>query len=242
MSEFKPNMEPDINELFKPYERIIKVISLVFLLTLSSILIFSCSSSKKINTSSEKTTATSIIDVDSLVTKKVDSTSRHYEEKIKTLDNIIEFGENCNDDVLAEVIDSLQSQLFDSAVNLDALRRAIYLLQSEKLKQPGKIVYRPDGSFEATGLKYANMKLFESQKQIDDLKMMVEEMTNLKIKAEEELKVEKANKQVDKKTKFFTQWWLWIIIAVVFFVIGFRVCWKYKDGIKKELKDETNFL
>lgn len=200
-------------------EKICKAAVFVFIIYAIAYVLTGCSSSKHVATSSEEVTSTSAINVDSLVRRKIDSTASHYEQKIKQLDNTIQFGENCNDDTLNSIIRKLRSALTDSTYRVQSLMAAIAQLESLP-KQPGKIIYKSSGSFEAIGLKFANLKLLQSQVAIDSMRSALEEEVNLRIVAGDSLSIIKNTKTVDKEKKFFDKWWIWFLLGAIAMLIA----------------------
>lgn len=152
-------------------------------ITLSVIfLLFGCKSAKHIEKDSSSKEERKSVNTDSLVKLKVDSVRSYYEEKLKTLDADIVFDTGCD----------------TMWIDTGTFRTNIVNM----------VKYIPGKGFEASGaIKTFKLKESELLKTIDYMSLQMEQEINLRIKAEELLKEERATKKVDKETKWFS-WWL----------------------------------
>lgn len=146
--------------------------------------VFGCTSTKNIDTASEIKKEIKVLNVDSIIKRNVDSVKRKYEELIKTLDADIVFNNNCD----------------------------TTYIDTGSVKVISTIKYIPGKGFEATG-NISRFKLRESEllKSLDEATIRAESETNLRIQAQRELQEEKIIKNIKKKSKFFSFWWLLII-------------------------------
>lgn len=155
----------------------------------------SCSSSKKV----DKQTINLVrkANVDSVVVERKDSVKVSVDEKLKTSDNTIEFytpGEEV---------------LWDSAAP------PFYST---------KIIYHPDGSFEATGVKKVNLKTTEWQKKYDSLNNEYNLEINKRMTLEEQMKGKTVNKEKEKRPVAVA----WLLFLFIGFVTGFYAKYKLK--------------
>jgi hypothetical protein len=183
----------------------------------------SCSVTKNKATESTSIDEHDIIDVDSLVRAKLDSAAVQYLQQIRKLQSELVFGENCNDDSLNAIIYRLNNSITrlsfafaDSMMIIDELRSTASDLHKLK-KEPGKLFLRADGTFEAIGLRTANMKLIDSLTQMSVVRKQLQSETELRVKAEHDLK---AASKVDVKGKKSGFPWL---VAIISFVLGIAV-------------------
>jgi len=170
----------------------------VFLISLLAL--SSCTTTKAKQSTSSTIETNDVLDVDSLVKAKVDSTAFHYLQRIKKLNASLAFGENCNDDTLNAIIRRLNIAIKDSVKQLEKLQQIINDLSTMK-KEPGKLTFHSDGSFEAIGVMNANTQWLESLLTVDSLKKVIEQEKQAKIKAQNELKAKESVTVKTKKTR-----------------------------------------
>lgn len=153
-------------------------------LLISITLLYSCTSTKQLDTTNSTIEHNQSVNVDSLVKTKVDSVVRRYEELLKSLDADIIFYNDC-----------------DSAY-----------IDTGSVKIVNTIKYVAGKGIEASG-NIKSFKLRESQllKLLEESTVQTESEINLRIKAEDDLKAEKESRKLDKKTKVFNLWWLLIV-------------------------------
>lgn len=201
-------------------EKITKALAFILIILGIAYVISSCSVTKSKQTDSSSIETHDAIDVDSLVKVKLDSTVKYYEAELKRATQSLEFGENCNDDSLNAIIFRLNNTIKRIAVSyndslkvLDELRSAAADLGKLK-KEPGKLVFKNDGSFEATNLKTANLQWLELTQRIFEATKQMNEERQLKIKAQNDLKAVQETITKNKKTGF--PW----LIAIISYVLG----------------------
>lgn len=192
------------------------------------LLLVSCTVTKKVDTTATKKTESKTINLDSLSRIIADSVSKKESEKRKELESQIEFFQD-NTKASNDVIAELQAAVYDSTVTLDSLRVLVERLNEIKCPD-NKIIIRPDGSIEASGaIKKLNYKLSELERQKDSIAKHNESLIALIKNTTEDKTDETKTKQVDKKTKWFNQWWVWLI----FFAAGYYVCMRFHPSIRK---------
>lgn len=163
------------------------------ILLMSVTLLYSCKSTKKLQTSTETKEEKTTLNTDSIVKSKVDSVRNFYEEKLKSLDADIIFDTDCD------------TMWIDTG--------------STRTNVANTIKYVPGKGFEASGaIKQFKLKESELIKTIDDLFVQKEEEINLRIKAEDALKEEKKQRSLDKKTVVLSLWWLFFVGYIVGFL------------------------
>jgi hypothetical protein len=192
------------------------VIVLAIIVTI--IIVFaSCTSTKHIETSSVLTEEKKIIDSSSYWKLKLSNLKLLSEEHQKELKSQLEFQES-NGEQLVEAFENVQDLFIEKGLLSDSLNTRLKVIFDSLKNFPckSKLIYRADGSIEATGLKYANFQLDESNRKIEILKQEKDEEINKRVHSEELLKIEIANKKMDKKTKVLS----WIMFLVVGYILG----------------------
>lgn len=150
--------------------------------------------------------------LDSLRSTIEDSIKAVYEEKYREVGFYIDFY-NHNRAENEAAIEEMQNALYDSAVASDSLRNMI-----KNFKCPeSKVRYNTDGSVEVTGkIKTLSSKILDLQKSLDLAKRKTEVKSGVQIKTlTNTVTVTKV-----KKTKPI--WWLYVVIAVAFYILGGR--------------------
>lgn len=145
------------------------------------LIICGCTSTKHLDTSLQTKEEVKTINTDSLVKSRVDSTRKHYEELLRTLDADIIFNNPCDS----------------------------FFRDTGSVRVVNTVKYIPGKGFEASG-NIKSFKLRESEllKSLDSMHIDVEHYTRLTEQAQDSLKVEIASRKLDKKTKVFNLWWL----------------------------------
>lgn len=186
-------------------DKIMKAYTFLVLLIILIAMLFGCTTTKKIDSTSIKKE----LNVDSLVSAKLDSTAKYYEEKIRETKALIEFFEG-NESQLSEIINALQSETMDSTMAADSLRKLLAAIKCPE----SKIIYRSDGSVEITGARIKNLSatIFELQKKLDSVSVKKENVASVTKNIVEETKL----KTVDKKTKFLS----WLMFLIAGYVLG----------------------
>jgi hypothetical protein len=210
-------------------------IIVLFLVSLSG-----CSHTKNLSQSSSTVDQNKSIDSSYYWKKKALESDSIATELKKEMNADLEFEEESSENVDV-FLDQLKNLFYKNGLLGDTLDKRLKLIFDSIKRNPCKnsLTTNADGSFTATGLKRASLQLLESNKKIELLSSQLEEEINKRIKVEDAMKTVQSQKVVVKKTSllgFLNQWW-WILVLGVTggFVIGFRICWKYKDKIRADM-------
>lgn len=217
------------------------IISIAIVIAVFLIFMLGCSSSKKIESSSVITEEKNIIDSSSYWKLKFTDLKLLSEEHQKELKSQLEFQES-NGEQLVEAFENVQDLFIEKGLLSDSLNTRLKVIFDSIKNHPCKssLETKADGSIKATGLKSAQIDFSQWNNRLELMQAQTEEETNKRLYVEEQLKIEIANKKVDKKTKLFSQWWIWFILIIAGFVGGFWTCWKYKKKIENEINSQTN--
>ena len=226
---------------------ILYVIIPLALLVLVNILFSGCTSTKDVNKSSSTTEEKRTVDSASFWKRKAIESDSIATELKKEMNSQLEFQEEGTEE-LSNAFDQVKDLFYKSGLLNDTLNKRLKLIFDSLKNNPCKnsLTTNADGSFTAIGLKRANLQLLESSRKIELLNSQLEEEINKRIKVEEENKTVQSQKIVVKERSFLgflnQWWWILVIVATAFFILGFRICWKYKDKIRAELAntDQSN--
>lgn len=129
----------------------------------------------------------------------------------------------------------LKNALLKAGCNVDSINAVLSLYKS-------KVKYYADGSFELEGniksLTRTKSKLEEmirSQQRLTDSLTHVIANTEAKVVSKIEWK-----DRVIKRGISGLMWTLFVLIIIAAFLVGFWLCWKYKDAIQEQLDSEEN--
>lgn len=203
-------------------------LALLILAIACAIIVFGCSSSKHIDTTNHTTEEKKEINIDSLVKSSEEKIRKQYEEKQKETSAAIEFMKN-NDEVMEDVINELQNTLYANGMSADSITDILNRLRSTPCNG-GKVKVNTDGSYEISGIKSLNAKVFELQKKLDSTIQRKSDSTVLH-KTDTEAKKEVVKiKSVDKEVKLMS----WLMFFIVGYVLGvFLPPMKIMDVVKK---------
>ena len=178
----------------------------IAILTILTVVIFGCVTTKDKGYKSE----TSISTKDSLISSITDSIKRVYEEKYREIGFYVDFyNDNIGD--RDSTIQEMQNALWDKDVTSDSLRKMI----SDFKCPESTIKYNTDGSVEVKGkIKSLSSKVLELQKSLEVARKTAEKKADVKIRDVETVVT------VTKYKKTRPIWWLYIVIAVVFYILG----------------------
>ncbi len=178
----------------------------IAILTILTVVILGCVTTKD----KGYTKDTSVSTKDSLIATITDSIKKVYEEKYREIGFYVDFyNDNIGDRDSA--IQEMQDAIWNGATTSDSLRKMI-----KNFKCPeSTIKYNTDGSVEVTGkIKSLSSKVLELQKSLDVERKKVEKKADIKIR-------EITNTVTVTKTKKTKPiWWLYVVIAVVFYILG----------------------
>lgn len=198
-------------------KKIILAILVLGLAVMIAVALSGCKTTKDLN----KTT----VITDSSRIQELEEESRMYQNEINELQrriNEMEYTGVVFDNDCDSII---KAALVKSGCNVDSINAILNVFRA-------RIKVYADGSAEYEGMirSYTKQKsryeelLSRNERTIDSLK-------SIKEKVQTVVHTVTNTKTVYKKKSFLSQWWLWVIIAAVFFVLGFRVCWKYKEKL-----------
>lgn len=181
----------------------------------------SCTSTKKVATTTNETSESKTVNIDSIVKVKSDSLRLLYEEKQRQFETGVIFMNTQLDSLCQMVINELQAGVLEGDERADSLLQAL-----RKIIRPVNVIkVNRDGSFEASGqIQSFNLKISEWQKRYDLLKLEKERIDSVNKKLSEENKSLAETRNVDKKTKFLTNWWIYLL----FFAGGMALMYKLK--------------
>lgn len=127
----------------------------------------------------------------------------------------------------------LKNALLRAGCNVDSINAVLSMYKS-------KVKYFADGSFELEGnvksLTRSKSKLEEmirSQQRVNDSLAHVITNTEAKVTTKTEWK-----DRVVKRGISGLMWGLFVLIIIAAFLVGFWLCWKYKDAIQEQLDSE----
>ena len=157
--------------------------------------------------------------------QELEEESRMYQNEINELQrriNEMEYTGVVFDNDCDSII---KAALVRSGCNMDSINSLLSVFRS-------RIKVYADGSaeYEGTIRSYTNQKsryeelLTRNEKTIDSLKILKEKVQTVTHTVTN-------TKTVYKKKSFLSQWWLWLIFFLGGLVLGFKLCWKYKDSI-----------
>ena len=179
---------------------------LITILTILTVVILGCVTTKD----KGYTKDTEISTKDSLVATITDSLKKVYEEKYREIGFYVDFYNNNTVDI-DSTIREMQNALWDKDVTSDSLRNMV-----KDFKCPeSTIKYNTDGSVEVKGkIKSLSSKVLELQKSLDIARKTVEKKADVKIRDV------KTVVTVTKYKKTRPIWWLYIVIAIVCYILG----------------------
>lgn len=200
-----------------------------------------CTPVKKTSSSSTTTTEENKTAEENTSWKqKYDALKITADEQVKELNSSLQFHEE-NTNGIISAFEDVQALFEEKNILSDSLNDRLHAIFDSLKNSPckNKLIYRSDGTFEAFGLKSANLQLEQSNKKIELLTDQLETEINKRIKIEDDLKLVQSTKSTEKKRGIpIWLWSLWGIIVIIAFVCGFWLCWKYKDAIQEQLDSE----
>lgn len=184
-----------------------------------------CTSSK--NVSKEKTAVDSsyIQELESNI-RVLQSENDHLQKTIHEMEYAgVVFDNDCDS--------VLKAALLKAGCNVDSINAVLSLYKS-------KVTSYANGMLEVEGrLKSFNRTRTKDQELIHDLQKSNDSLAAVKNKVE--VKYEKATETKEKVVKrglggLF--WTIFVLIIIAAFILGFWLCWKYKDDIQEQLDSE----
>lgn len=168
----------------------------------------SCTSTKKVATTTNETSESKTANIDSIVKVKSDSLRLLYEEKQRQFETGVIFMNTQLDSLCQMVINELQAGVLEGDERADSLLQAL-----RKIIRPVNVIkVNRDGSFEASGqIQSFNLKISEWQKRYDSLRVEKERSDSLNKALSEQNKTILSKTNLDKKTKVLNFWWLFLI-------------------------------
>ena len=128
----------------------------------------------------------------------------------------------------------LKAALLKAGCNVDSINAVLALYKS-------KVKYYADGTIEAEGniksLTRSKSKLEETVKnlmRVNDSLSHVSENVEAKVVTKTEWK-----EKVVKRGISGLMWGLFILLIIIAFLVGFWLCWKYKDAIQEQMDSEN---
>lgn len=155
---------------------------------------------------------TSISTIDSITSVITDSIRKVYEEKYKEVGFYIDF---YNENQLSsnDAIDEMKKAMLDTSMAADSLRKMI-----KDFKCPESTVkYNTDGSVEIKGrIKNLSARVLDLQKSLDSARKYTEKKADVKINnIKETITITKVKKQKPL-------WWIFPLVALIFYVVGWK--------------------
>jgi FtsZ-binding cell division protein ZapB len=209
----------NINRLF--WSDMLKAVVIIALGIFVSVLASSCKSSKNILTQKESFDSTSINEMKQEI-RMLRLENQNLQERINEMDLFgVQFDNDC-DSVIRAVLNR-------SGCNTDSINAVISALKAS-------VKINPDGSMEVQGLiKSLTREKKRNEERISNMQKSIDSLASIEQKTQHWVRTVTITKHTIKKRSFLTQWWLWVIFLAGGFVIGFRVCWVYKDRIKDHI-------
>jgi hypothetical protein len=127
----------------------------------------------------------------------------------------------------------LKAALMNAGCNVDSINSVLATYKS-------RVKYYADGSFELEGnlrsVTRTKSKLEETVRDLSRIKdslIHVIEHTEAKVETKTEWK-----ERVVKRGISGLMWTLFVLLIIAAFILGFWLCWKYKDAIQEQLDSE----
>ena len=206
---------------------------LLILLITAVILVFGCRTSSN-TTSSSTFDSTSIIELKTKL-RESDSVANYYANKIREMEAGVVFNDNppCNDSLLEEIINEVQTNLYLSEMAKDSLTDKLNKLSRA---QPNVIDIGADGSMKIRGaISKFNISLKEKSDSISMLRLKIKEIDSLNKK--KTIVAATSDESAKKKRKFLTGlWWLWLCTGIVLGCVIWHNLTPVKSLFTKKIK------
>jgi chromosome segregation ATPase len=200
--------------------RCIKAAVLVAIIFAIAYVLTGCTGSKNINRSLQMVDSSYAQDLEQQI-RVLNSEIESLRTKISEMEYIgVQFDNNC---------DSLYQALQRAGCNTDSINAVISLYRS-------KVKFYADGAFEVEGnLKSLTRTKSRLEETVKSLQRKVDSLATVKNKVD--VRYEKTTETKEKIVKRGISAW-WLLLVVIAFLIGFWLCWKYKDAIQEQLDAE----
>lgn len=177
----------------------------------------SCKSSKNVFKQTETSDSTSITELRHRV-RTLARENMELQQRIDEMDLLgVQFDNDCDS--------VIRAALKRSGCNTDSINAVIASLKSS-------VKINSDGSMEVHGLiKSLTREKKRNEEKISSMQKTIDSLSELQKKETHWVRTVTVTKTIVKKKSVLNQWWLWVVFLVGGFVIGFRVCWKYKERI-----------
>lgn len=189
--------------------------------------ITSCSSTKNVTKETQTIDSSYVQELESQV-RTLNLDIEHLKSKISELEYTdVVFDNDCDS--------ILRHALLKAGCNVDSINSVLAFYKS-------KIKVYADGAVEYDG----NIRSFTRTKSkleetIKNLQRVNDSLATVKSKVD--VKYEKVTETKDKIIKrgiSGLMWTLFVLIIIAAFLVGFWLCWKYKDAIQEQLDSENN--